>query len=130
MMAKIKVKGKYVGASKRGTIIGGIHFVNNGQAHTVLVDEACFQTLVNGQQSGWFKILEHNYDLFCASRMRPMTVDFGVIAEETAKEVEPKVAEKVEEAKVEEAKVEVLAETEAEAVEEKPAKKKATKKKD
>lgn len=131
MMTKIKIKGKYVGASKRGTIIGGVHFTNNGQEHTVLVDEKCFENLVLGQESGWFKILEHNYDVFCVSRYRPIIPQPMPLSinEAAGADLEEAVEVKAE-AKVDEVNEEAETVSEEVLEEDKKPKKKTAKKKD
>lgn len=69
-LSKITIRGKYIGANKRGLVVGGVLLLPGMPATLLMVDEDTYKFLLAGQESGWFKIEKDNYESFCISRER------------------------------------------------------------
>lgn len=69
MLDFITLKGKYIGHTERGIIIGGIPALPN-KVICVNVNESTFLHLRDGVKNGWFEMISDNYDKYCKSRNR------------------------------------------------------------
>lgn len=110
MLDFITLKGKYIGHTEKGIIIGGIPALPN-KVICVNVNESTFLHLRDGVKNGWFEMISDNYDKYCKSRSRKIKEETfssssSIDADGSKKEVEAHipVEEKPEEAKEEEVK--------------------------